>query len=151
LRLQRLVDDAVDEPDQDAEIDGILTDDPPDRAEYACPICGTRTPFGKGLAQTVALDIPAARAMISQIGGVSVELDESQFCKSCRPEIEQPQLGAVITAKGEPPRRVEPVRAEDLHLLEVFVRDGCLLASPFAPERQKSIARLAEFFGLETR
>ncbi|MBI5543868.1 MAG: hypothetical protein HY901_08285 [Deltaproteobacteria bacterium] len=122
---------------------------PPARAEYVCPKCGARTLYVKGLAKTVEWDIPAARRLMSQIGGVSVELDESQFCKTCSPSAERPQLGLLIALKGEPaPRRVEPIESEDLEILRSFLQGEGFPRRPRRPGREESIARLQRLLAL---
>jgi DNA-directed RNA polymerase subunit RPC12/RpoP len=68
---------------------------PPSRAEYVCPKCGEKTLYAntnKG-AEVVSFSLEGARDRArKKIGGCSLALDESQFCRKCSPEIKEPKL-----------------------------------------------------------
>ena len=105
---------------------------PPARAEHVCPTCGERTLYAvaepeggvdwtqasRTLLHTVTGDLPACRRQIKEIDGLTVELDESELCRHCRPAVTTPRLGLVVSYVGEQePHRVWDVTSDDLKLI----------------------------------
>lgn len=101
---------------------------PPDRVEYICPSCGSRTLYstgGTGNYEQVTLvreGIPECRRLVKSIAGLSLSFDESEFCKKCSPGVSSPALTLIIKYPGEKtPRRVKGVSANDLRLIDEFL------------------------------
>jgi hypothetical protein len=105
---------------------------PPDRAEYICPKCGERTlyvndektVFGKDIARRVDWDLRDCRARIEEIrkvAGEAIVLDESQYCRKCKPGVKEPALVLVATFNQGQPHSVSGVTADDLRLLYEFL------------------------------
>jgi hypothetical protein len=108
---------------------------PPETAEYVCPVCHEKTLYG--LPSTGAKDLNAGtsravwvlereldscRRLVKEIKGLAVELDESQFCRKCSPNVKEPALGLVVRYSGQKTAyRVWGVTADDLLLLNEFL------------------------------
>lgn len=106
---------------------------PPMRAEYVCPTCNAKTlfanPKGKwgGAPQLIiSWELPACRQMLKKIKGLKLTLDESAFCKKCKPNAKKNEL-ALVVDYGDPKanHRVEGVKVNDLVLIKEFL-DGKL-------------------------
>jgi DNA-directed RNA polymerase subunit RPC12/RpoP len=106
------------------------------RSEYVCPVCGSKTiyaitPKEPGVDRVLndsweaikAVDaVVDARRLASQLPVIKAELDESQFCKQCSPEIMQPQLILIIKYQdGTAAQRTEGIACSDILLLNAFL------------------------------
>jgi hypothetical protein len=138
---------------------------PPERVEYVCPRCGERTLYARSdsagagdrkgdwdMMECVARDIPACRRRVVQIRGIGVELDESAFCKKCRPDEKDPVLELVVKFAGqEQPHRVRGVSEGDLALLEEFLTGNP--KHPVGAGREEALkkfgSRIRELLGLK--
>lgn len=69
---------------------------PPRRAEYICPDCGHRTLYTEDKAAFITRSLPTILALLHNLQAIDLTLDQSQFCKKCKPEIEDPQIGIKI-------------------------------------------------------
>jgi hypothetical protein len=104
---------------------------PPDRAEYLCPACGERTLYvlderahpgaPDGLPAFVEFDLQGCRNAAAEIEGVDLRIEESEFCKACRPEVESPRIGLTVKHPGKPPHTTWNVAPEDLRLIREFL------------------------------
>jgi hypothetical protein len=65
---------------------------PPKRAEYVCPKCGEKTIYTENYVSFINSDILSCRSMVNSLNGFNAVLDESQFCKRCRPNVKSPEL-----------------------------------------------------------
>ncbi|MDQ7826005.1 MAG: hypothetical protein RDV48_24595 [Candidatus Eremiobacteraeota bacterium] len=86
-------------------------------SEYVCPVCGHRTLYSNNFSVG---DIPSCRRLSGELGSLPVKLDESEFCKACRPQVKEPRLGIIIQYPGEEPVRVWTVYEDDFLLLQQF-------------------------------
>jgi len=109
----------------------------PQYAEYICPRCGSRTQHysqkqnplnkeiiynGKAISALI-YELDACRRKIKQVPKLSVELDESQFCKHCSPDIDTPSLILIIHyPEMQKDHRYEGVTSQDLELLIHFLK-----------------------------
>ncbi|MCK4999391.1 MAG: hypothetical protein KAS23_07645 [Anaerohalosphaera sp.] len=74
----------------------------------------------------VDMQLEQCRAMVKEIKGVSITLDESQFCGNCRGEVEEPALGIVVTYAGSDEyHNCKRVCYEDIVLIKEFL-DGSI-------------------------
>jgi predicted RNA-binding Zn-ribbon protein involved in translation (DUF1610 family) len=125
---------------------------PPERAEYICPTCGERTLYGQELAGLIEWDLESCRRRAEAIEGMDVTLDESELCRSCSPETEEPTLAILIHYAGEPePLRIDPVQPADLKLISEFL-GGSLVhegETGFETPLVDHMDRLAEVLGLD--
>jgi hypothetical protein len=98
--------------------------DSPDRVEYVCPSCTRRTVYEQQLAPLVEFEVPACRREFEQVSallGNVAHLDESQFCRACRPDIEQPELLLTLRYADGQTHDVSGVTQEDVRLLAEFL------------------------------
>jgi hypothetical protein len=125
---------------------------PPTRADYVCPECGERTLYEIDLASTIEWALPAARHNFQQLCEVAVGaiLDESQFCRKCRPEVDLPQLGLKVTYEGNDVQEVSGVRSEDLRILHEFFAGMRLHNAGMSGDRplKEHLPRLQELLGV---
>ncbi len=108
---------------------------PPDRVDYICPKCGERTlydnsqyksdqPFDRGIAWTIDRDLPHCRSEFQElrkIAGHAIELDETQFCRKCSPNVTRPKLVLHISYKDGTVRDVNGIDHNDLRILREFL------------------------------
>jgi len=108
----------------------------PVNTAYVCPKCGQRTLYPTGgdvsnvdaatcsAGMALQVGLPACRQIASGIRGFVVELDESEFCRNCSPNVKKPQLIAVVRGPGDAqPRRVKGIGQTDLRRLQEYLRD----------------------------
>jgi len=98
---------------------------PPDRAEYICPVCGEKTLYassedGNDRVARAGTEVPDCRRLVSEIRGLSLRLDETEFCEKCRPGTAAPRLFLVVTWPDGQEHRTESVTSADLSLLLEF-------------------------------
>ena len=105
---------------------------PPDA--YVCPTCGERTfysrPVGSGgvgagdtesAYRILELGIENYRQEVAKLASLSVALDESQFCRKCSPDVQDPKLVLVTKPPGAASaHRTVGVTSRDLVLLRRF-------------------------------
>ena len=82
------------------------------RFEYVCPTCGEKTiycsrtdgqlgdadranVYAEG-AGVLPEDLGAYRRLIDGVSGIALSLDESQFCRECRPDVTKPKVVLVV-------------------------------------------------------
>ena len=104
---------------------------PPARVDYVCPRCGEKTLYALDRSDEVdrpypdlsvlQYELPACRRLVEQVKGISLQLDESQFCAHCCPDVENPTLVLLVSYGDEKEsHRVEGVTLEDVQLLSEF-------------------------------
>ena len=98
---------------------------PPDRVEYVCPICHNKTLYeaskdNYGLPRFISWELTSCRRAVKEIKGMSVELDETSFCKKCKPDAKKHELTLVVKYGKNETHRVKNVRLDDLKLLVEF-------------------------------
>ena len=95
---------------------------PPNRAEYVCPVCGTKTLYTDAMARIIDREIPECRSLADS-SMLSLTLDEKQFCKKCSPGITDPKLCIDFKFAGDTIKHeVCEINAEDMKLLNEFLK-----------------------------
>ena len=95
---------------------------PPERAEYVCPICGTKTLYTNDT-WTITREIPSCRSIISDLKAIDIKLDESQFCKKCSPKIKDPALCIELKYIDETEKhKTCNISSMDLDLVSEFLK-----------------------------
>lgn len=94
---------------------------PPNRAEYVCPTCGEKTLYIEQQAYRVSWEVETCRRLIKEIANRAVTLDESAWCKKCRPDVNEPALALHLRFDDGTARSVEKVNTEQLRLLRDFL------------------------------
>jgi hypothetical protein len=137
----------------------------PVKIEYVCPKCNEKTIYplsndggdkDKQTRKTVPTilewELSACRRMIGTIHGLAVELDESQFCKKCSPDVVAPSLVLVVRHPGQKePHRFARVNLNDLQMLVEFLagevkhKDSYETVTPLADY----LKRLEELLGVK--
>jgi predicted small lipoprotein YifL len=102
----------------------------PESVTYICPTCSEKTVYGVSetdedwwmTLDAVHRELPRCRPMLNEIKGVRMELDESQFCRKCSPDVKKPRLVLIVKHPGEAqPHRCVGVRHADLRLIREFL------------------------------
>jgi hypothetical protein len=101
---------------------------PPERINYICPRCGNKTLYAKvnpdrsGNVIFIESDIPECRRAVKAIKALSLELDESEFCRYCSPRVSAPALKLIVKYPGKSASIVtRGVNSEDLRILSEFL------------------------------
>jgi len=107
---------------------------PPATACYVCAKCGDRTlyarrptgaegpPEARGAGLGLLHELPEYRRQAKEVRNLDLELDESEFCGKCRPEVSDPQMVLVVRYPGTAdPHRCRGVNQEDLRLIRAFL------------------------------
>jgi hypothetical protein len=88
--------------------------------EYVCPKCGEKTVFEYGFG--FAKELEACRRAVKTIKKLKIELDESQFCRKCSPDVKEPYLVLLVYYKGEEePYRAKGIGLSDIVLIKEFL------------------------------
>jgi len=127
---------------------------PPKRAEYVCPTCGERTLYTDRDAVLVDRELPACQRLFRTLPHrEAMTLDESAFCRKCRPQAADPELVLVIRFDDGTTHEVRAVTSEDLRLLS-----GALAGKLTGPTSndgseplKKHLPRLRELLGEKER
>ena len=127
---------------------------PPDRAEYVCPVCGEKTLYTSAQAEFVAWYLPACRrefATIKKSTKLLLSLDESSYCKHCKPDAKKNELKLSVTYDDGKVYTISPVTEYDLRILMDFFKGKLSYETFNAGSRplKESIHRLRELLGLE--
>ena len=114
---------------------------PPDRMEYVCPVCGEKTlyamkkfedsewPSDEEWATFNAIlflekELPACRRefeVVKKTTDLALALDESSFCKHCRPDAKKHELKLIVTYQ-DGKTTTSPIDHVDLLLLRDFFK-----------------------------
>jgi hypothetical protein len=124
-----------------------------DSAEYVCPKCGERTLYTNSAGWFVRRDLPVCRTIADSIPAINLQLDESQYCKKCCPNIETPQLCLTYNlADDANETHICGIYPNDLKIMKEFMQgknkhitenDGEVALKEYLP-------RLRELFGIKT-
>jgi len=131
---------------------------PPATADYVCPKCGEKTEYalnrgeGRGLTSQVAWDLPTCRRLVKELPVAWVELDESQYCRKCSPDVTKPQLVLIVRMPElKEPQKTAGVGPADLQLLKEFLSgsdrhdEGASGESPM----KNHLARVEQLLGVK--
>ena len=142
---------------------------PPDRLEYVCPACREKTLYARRETEeksSIEVEdimrslqkqreqpyycvekIEDCRRTIKNIKGIHVELDESQFCRKCRPDVTHPVLLLKVHL-GNGCKITPEIRHRDLVLLADFV-EGIPQTSGGYEALADHLPRLEELLGVK--
>lgn len=135
---------------------------PPRTANYICPKCGEKTLYkledgGKdtNICQKI-FSIEGARHLAKSVKNLSIELDESQFCRNCSPDVKSPQLNLIVKYEGDKEHRVNNISDEDMKLIYEFslgldihtMMNSETMTTDQSPIKNH-IKRLSELLGVE--
>jgi DNA-directed RNA polymerase subunit RPC12/RpoP len=126
---------------------------PPTRADYVCPKCGERTLYTERHAALVRLDLPAMRRAAANLDGLSAEVDESEFCRNCRPDVAEPKLALLVYYRDAlTPHRLDGVSPTDIEILVEFLA-GETTHQGDTPDEDSllrdHVGRIAELLGVQ--
>jgi hypothetical protein len=129
---------------------------PPTRAEYVCPTCGEKTLYTKQAAEMVGGQLLDARRQVKilqELAGAGLDLDESQFCRKCSPDVKDPKLVLKIRYDGGKTKTVSGISPKDLQLLTEFFSDKLAHDTGAGGERplKDYSGRLRELLGFESK
>ena len=97
------------------------------RTDYVCPSCGERTQYSEDDARTARFlnsGLESCRHHfkgIAELVGDAVTLDESQFCRSCSPDVDAPKLVLMIDYVDGEPKVIAGVSPVDLQMICEFL------------------------------
>ena len=132
---------------------------PPPVTEYVCPVCGEKTlyPVPEGHWSTPLNSLEDLRRMQAQAQmeagkrGASVELDETAYCRNCRPAaVDHPAAVLVVRLPDGRQTRTENFAEDDLGLLRDFFAGKDVKVGPQDDEMplKESLPRLRELLGM---
>lgn len=137
--------------------------DPPHRADYVCPSCGERTLYDDGekkwyqilgkqrYAEEVECGIPACRCEfqeLQKLAGDKITFDESQFCRKCCPDIQEPKLVLHVNYTGDEPHDVVDIDADDISLIRDFLEGKLVHGGLDKIPLKERLPRLQELLGV---
>ena len=131
--------------------------DPPDRAEYVCPVCGSKTLYANkdnsDIPQFIERDLASCRQIAKSITKVKVVPDESQFCRKCKPNVKKPQLCLTIHYPDQSKHSACKISEEDMNLLSEFFSgsDKHKLDNDEELPLKDYIKRLEELLGIKIK
>jgi hypothetical protein len=128
---------------------------------FICPVCGGKTVYARnrGSAEERLLDRESesiaaseARRLVGMIPLVTAELDESQFCRHCAPEVTTPVLILIIKyPDGSQAARTQDVSLFDILLLTEFLggKDRIIVGAGREQALQDFLPRIQELLGMK--
>lgn len=156
LRLRKLA-----ESPSPSELDmGAMCYDmaePPDRIDYVCPVCGEKTLYSFESDERIAdmfmlqFELNECRRITHNLIGLDAELDETEFCMRCRPEVTEPVLVLKVRyPEGGDAVETRGVSKSDLQLLRAFIKGSDRIAGDTGRESplQDHMKRLRELLGI---
>jgi hypothetical protein len=127
---------------------------PPDTASYICPVCSSRTLYKRDFDNFwyVQGEIINCRRELEKVKGVNIKLDESEFCKKCRPEVTNPRLILLINIEDtEDTLRIININSNDIRVLGEFL-NGDIIHKTFNDGEEPLVnykKRIIELLGLK--
>jgi len=132
---------------------------PLETVDYLCPKCGQKTTYAaegtqapNGRYAWMVQDVVTCRRMLKEIAVGWMELDESQFCRTCDPKVTEPSLALVVRwPGGAEPRRTAGIASADLTLLSEFLSGSDRHMGPQGEETalKDHLKRIEELLGVE--
>ncbi len=123
----------------------------PQKVEYVCPKCGKKTVYQDHM-DYIINDILSCRRYVTAIKQISMQIDESQFCKKCSPKVTSPKLVLVVNYQGDKkPYRFEGVSGNDLSLIQDFLEGKSVIRDSFDNESplKSCITRIQQLLGVK--
>jgi hypothetical protein len=124
-------------------------------ADYFCPACGSKTLYSISTESTIEPefidDIPKCRRWVKELKALDAKLDESEFCKKCRPRVKNPSLWLIIRYPEQTKvHRVKITGSEDLQLISEFVSGKDMHDGPRDSKvpLKNYLPRLSELLGI---
>jgi len=126
-RLKKL---AKSPPPKDLKMGAMCYDmaGPPDRVDYVCPRCGEKTLYTNNdknrIVSTFFLEyeLSECRRLARDIKGITVELDEHEFCRKCSPGVKEPAMILKVRYSGRTDAAVtRGITRNDLKLINEFL------------------------------
>lgn len=124
----------------------------PNRSEYVCPECGEKTLYTSGPENWIIQNLSNYRRRAKLITKLSVELDESQFCKKCSPEVTKPHIALIIRYPNESKEhRISHITENDLKLISEFLagKKKHILDNDAEEPLKKHVKRLEVLLGVK--
>jgi hypothetical protein len=94
---------------------------PPDRFDYVCPTCKTKTVLANPKRSRSSRELDACRRQLKRIKGLKAELIETGFCAICFPKAKAPSLDLLIHNADGTSHRVNGISSNDLLLTTEFL------------------------------
>ncbi|HOV27361.1 MAG TPA: hypothetical protein PK566_13530 [Pseudobacteroides sp.] len=95
---------------------------PPERAEYICPVCHSKTIYTSQMSLFISFTLPGIRRIVRDINLiVNCNLDESEFCKKCFTGEKKPELCFIIRYKNNDIHKVFTNDYSDFLILKEFL------------------------------
>ena len=109
--------------------------DPPERAEYVCPVDGEKTIYTENYTEFLEWELPVMRSEITRIRGIRASLDDTSFCKKCHPGETDPAVYLVIKyANDDKEHRIKIDNAERISLIRQFLEGKLLFSDSYDSE-----------------
>jgi len=127
---------------------------PPSRAEYCCPQCGEKTLYTQDYAPFVLQELPACRSIYKSLTQLKAELDESQFCRKCSPNVEKPELCLITHYKDEnSSHKYCNLTSNDLSLVSAFLNGQDIHESDYGEKAplKDYIPRIESILGVKLK
>jgi len=119
-------------------------------ADYICPVCGEKTIYTNYYASLIERELPYMRTM-ANFKNMDIKLDESQFCKKCSPQIEEPKLCLIVKYEAEAEHITCDISRNDLKILNEFF-GGSVVHKTFNDAEQPLkdyLVRIEELLGVK--
>jgi hypothetical protein len=132
----------------------------PERVEYVCPLCGQKTLYAASGGDDVArieytiASLPQCRGLAKQVKGLTIQLDEKEFCRKCAPKSSTPHLWLVVKYPGEKKDyRARDVTVDDLRLINEFLegKDRHKTSNDGESAMKSHLSRLRTLLGIDVR
>ncbi|MBN2681045.1 MAG: hypothetical protein JXR58_00930 [Bacteroidales bacterium] len=128
---------------------------PPPTVEYVCPVCGEKTLYNEDqffVVNNIQNNLDGLRHLSGKIEQINLKIDESQFCKTCSPNVETPAFCLLTNIPGtKDTTKICNVSDEDLVILLEFL-NGKLKHTDFYEREtplKERIERLEQLLGVE--
>lgn len=91
---------------------------------YICPKCNNRTcyEFSNDSYEFVDNKIVSCRRLLDNINEIDINIDESQFCKHCSPNITKPELNILVKLRDDHQYTLlQNISYDDIKLIDEFI------------------------------
>ncbi len=126
---------------------------PAARLEYVCPVCGEKTLYTNVVSQRWTFELENCRRLFKELPHhEAMALDESNFCRKCRPTAKEAILELVLRFDDGTTNVVSNVTSRDLRLLRDFLGGRLAVKDEVGLETtsiKQHLPRLRELLGLD--